>query len=330
MMTAAVVGNHAATRPAVPRSAADDSTGAILEAAFHELANGGSSEATTDLTADASSQREVQQLFAEMAARHVTLVRDFMFELTLIPIAPKWAENCRSAIESLERGAEGMQREELVGALQNFAVLLRRIATSNAALIEGDRRTAVLSAYEQLQELLPEAFAAEPDRERRDAIIVDALLGQIPADAITRQRLQGAGWYSLETLYRASASELASVTGIELEAAEAITDRFTAYREQRVSEPPDPMRGRERQELDHLLGELLARHQAFCRAEEEEDKLQKRAIRRERGLLLRRIEVLLAQLGELTLVEELQRLPITRKIARVKRLARYMGQHASG
>src|SRR4029077_13198025 len=91
-----------------------------------------------------------------------------------------WAGICEPAVSSLRRAAEKLEFAELATALAAFGAALAAAHASGLRVIEGERRTALLERYERLSALMPDAFALDMDRERRETVILQSLLMQIP------------------------------------------------------------------------------------------------------------------------------------------------------
>jgi hypothetical protein len=104
-----------------------------------------------------------------------------------------------------------------------------------------------------------------------------------------------------------------------MDSANAIIRRFQAYWRERTEEPLTKSEERTKRRLRELLAELGKAHEEFERAETEEDRERKRNARNTRRDRALAMNVLLAQLGEVDLVEELERFPTERRISRVQK-----------
>jgi hypothetical protein len=273
-----------------------------------------------ELEPDVAATAEMQRLFGEIAAHHAGHLRDFVIELSLSPTGKAWLEACAPAVEALELAAAKIQHRALVEALVRFREVCKAAQGSPRTNIEGEPRQAILASYEALRELLPGAFDVAAQRDRREPIVLSALIAQVPGiTSLDVHRIYGAGAMSLSTLVRAGAGELSSVTGIPRERCAAILARVSAYHRQRT-EHPAAGDGRER--LRGLLEALRRCEENFREAEEAEDRARKRELRRERLQLAKQVELELTDLGNLDLVADLRRESTERKIARVDRWLR--------
>jgi hypothetical protein len=265
-----------------------------------------------------SDLNEVRQLFAQLAANHVRQVRDFLIELRWGEATVDWAGICEPAVSSLRRAAEKLEFAELATALAAFGAALAAAHASGLRVIEGERRTALLERYERLSALMPDAFALDMDRERRETVILQSLLMQIPdVKKVTIDKLYAAGMTTLETMLLTKPNDIVATTGIDLELAERIVERFKEYREEVVATRPDATRSREREQVATLARRLRQEHEEYERAATDwsrEGSARKKQLRRTREKTLLDIQVLLARLGEVDRLAELEKVPFEQKL----------------
>jgi len=265
---------------------------------------------------------EVRSLFAQLAANHVRQVRDFMIDLRWSDATADWVSVCLPALNSLRRAADKLDLLELCTALDHFGDTL--IATKNAAArsIAGDQRAAILASYQELVQVLPQAFSLDVDRSQRESVILQSLLLQIPGvKKVTIDKLYAAGLSTLEAMLLANAGDVAATTGLDLALATRIVDHFRAYRDQVKSAVPDATRAQEREQIATLTARLRAEHRAFEAAaqgwsREAEDR--KKELRRVRAQTLLDIQVLLARLGEVDRLKEIERVPFEKKLTHLE------------
>jgi hypothetical protein len=295
-----------------------------LDAAFSDATHVGPHPAGEgNVATDEATQAEIQRLFAQIAAHHSAQIRDFVLELSHGDTTRQWAELCAPAVGSLKRAAATIKHDLLVVTLEEFERALKAALRSNFVSITGDYRKSLLIGYERLKQVLPAAFDVRSDRDRREPVIIDSLLRQVPGmHALCIARLYAAGVSSLTALYSARPADLCATAGIDPDLARAIVEHFEAYRIERGQTAPDKGRKSERNELRSIIDTLAAREQEYREAEENEDRRRKREIRNERTALVQRLDLLLAQLGEIDLVNELKRIPVDRKIKRIDRYLR--------
>ena len=265
-----------------------------------------------------STLNELRELFGHLAANHVGPVREFVIDLRWGEASCEWIPVCSSAVESLCRAAQKLAMTELEEALKTFDAATKAAAGEPRTIVEGAARERILAAYDQLAVLLPKAFALDMDRAQRESLIVQSLLLQIPeVHRVTIERLHAAGLNGIAMLGDARPHEIADTAGIPPKLAERIVEAFSAYRDERHAHPSDAIHGRERALLDKLLNELEAHHAGFEQASEgwtPQAKEAKARLRRERHKTLMEISVILARIGEIALLQRLEKLPFDRKL----------------
>jgi hypothetical protein len=292
--------------------------GSVLDAFDALMADGptGPPSHETDLT-------PVRELFGELAASHMRHVRDFMIDVKWGEATRDWLEICVPAVTSLFRAAERLGIAELATALEGFSGSLRDAITKGGArVIEGETKDTLLSAYEKLVEILPNAFALERDRNQREAVIVQSLLLSVPdVRKVTIDKLHAAGLTSLATLYDGKPDEIAVVTGISRELATRIVERFQAYRREIQNASPSDARAAEREKLSTLADTLKKHHDVYEEASKGWDadaKLRKRESFRAREETWLEISVLLARFGEVDRLAGIEKVPFGQRITQLQ------------
>lgn len=269
----------------------------------------------TDLT-------PVRELFAELAAGHMRHVRDFMIDLRWNEATRDWIDICLPAVTSLRRAAQRLDLGELASGLDRLSFELEAAATAGGRAIEGEAKDRLLGAYAELVALLPHAFALERDRTEREAVIVQALLLSIPdVRKVTIDKMHAAGLTSLEALFRASAREVADVTGISEALASRIVDRVGAYRRELHEASPKDARAAEREKLAALTASLKEHHAAFERAKDgwsAEEKAEKRARMLAREETWLAVTLVLARFGEVETLQGIEKVPFAQRITRLE------------
>jgi hypothetical protein len=265
-----------------------------------------------------ASLEEVRELFEHLAANHVGPVREFVIDLRWGEASCEWIPVCASAVESLSRAAQKLSMTELERALAAFAAATEAAAGEPSKVVDGPVRDQILAAYDVLARILPKAFALDMDRAARESRILQSLLLQIPdVHRVTVERLHAAGLNSIAMLADARPHEIAETTGIGRKLAERIVETFSSYRDERQAHPTTAAHGRERARLDELLNELEAHHAGYEHAAEawsSEATAAKARHRRERQRTLMAISVILARMGEIALLQRLEKLPFDRKL----------------
>jgi hypothetical protein len=180
--------------------------------------------------------------------------------------------------------------------------------------VKEDLRT----AYAGLVEVMPDGFAPDGERNRREPIIVRSLLMQLSeVHPLELDQLNQAGLSSLGAFFVARPEDLAQTTGIAIGLARSIVEQFQKYRREIETTAPANGRAAERTTLIALVEELRLQHQGYERASSawtEQANAEKKRLRGERTQTLLKLSVVLARLGEVELVDRIEKLPFERKI----------------
>jgi chemotaxis protein histidine kinase CheA len=265
---------------------------------------------------------EVRRVFNEVAAIHVAQVRDVMLELSYGDAEPSWIESTQPALRSLRTMAAQMDLTDLCQTLDDFCVAVDA-AVGGRARIDDDGKADLLRRYQRLIELIPQAFELDAERDRREPIIVEALLYQIEGvEKRTIEKLFSVGLHRLDALMRATADEIEVVAGLRPEVAGAIVEQFRSYRSSASAtlSAPDPVA--ERRQLGDLLITLSVQNDEYSHAAAgwtDESRARKRDARKQREQTFQRIKVALARLGEREQLARLEKLPFDERIAMLDR-----------
>jgi len=267
----------------------------------------------------------VRELFAELAANHMRHVRDFMIDVKWGEVTRDWIHICLPPVRTLKRAAERLELVELCAALDALGAELDGANAAGGQMLDAAEKAKLLEAYEKLVELLPQAFALDQDKTQREAVIVQALLLQVPdVRKVTIDKLHAAGLTTLSTLFDANAADVAHVAGIAEPLAERIVERMQAYREELKRTSPQDARASEREKLAALSERLKEHHEAYeaaARGWSAEDKAKKRDSFRAREETWLAISVLLARFGEVERLAGIEKIPFA---ARISQLADYL------
>ena len=274
-----------------------------------------------DRVTTADDRAALRDLFAELAGHHLAQLRDLMIEVQGGTALAGWIDLSLPAVSSVRAMAEQLELGDLCAALDRLSAALET-ARAGGGAITGPARDGLLDAYQPLLDLVPGALELDGESGRREPIIAQALLRQVPGvETLAIERIVAASLLSITALADARPDELAAVTGLPLELAGAVVDRFRAYRAQAgVVAAPDP--AAEHAALAELLATLRAQnaaHDEAARGWSPEDRERKRATRRERAATLLRIHVCLARLGQVDRLVELDRLSFRRKADTIER-----------
>lgn len=312
--------------PPTPSSSATSTSAALLmdevDRSFDTMMTSPStppSEASGELTPEELA--EAQRLFREISVNYLTPVRSLMIELSFGDPHREWLALCRPALVSLARAAKDMLLLDLSTALSALTQAIDRVDTSKTTLLDAKAREILHAAYEPLVALLPEAFAVNSERDRREPIIVQSLLRQVPdVRKVAMDRLFAAGLITLEMLYQARPQELTETAGLPLDVAERVVARFQRYKREFSTNVPTPKHTRELGTLELLTKKLEEQNASFEDARQTYSHPEEaRRLRQERASTLLEINLVLARLGVVDLVDKLERLPFRNKAEELRR-----------
>ncbi len=288
------------------------------------------------VTPESSSEEEmntddqviVEQLFGDIASNYARPIKNFMFELKRGTATKDWIEICRPAMQGITRAAEGMGLRQAAQRMMDFEAALSLAQQSEQRVLAGEVRDLLMWCYEDLIQVMPQAFVVGEEEQQREGIIINSLLAQIPdVGRVTIEKLYRAGLTSLDTLYLARREELAVATGISIELSEPICAKFQAYRAGLEASNRDVKDVGQRNRLAEFVDELKRQHEGFLRASEDANLSdQKRDYREQRQSCVLWINVLLAEVGEVDLVCELQKMSFER---RIQRLEEYLASNSA-
>lgn len=310
----------------VEGSLGDDEDGGDwgLDDLFTQLESGGVPAGVEEgdaVDGDASAQANAE-LFLDMVAHHARPLREFVLALSMGPATRDWLEIVRPVVLNLAKGAEALDQRDLEKTLLRFDGVLARALATPGQKIAGAVREALLEAYLPLSDAMPEAFDVQEERQQREPLLVHHLLRQVPGvHKITIDKLYAAGLGSLDALCDSSADDLVAVGRLDSTRAQGIVKRFKDYRTQHAVAPTEQEEphGLARQQLKVLLADLTVVQHSFLEAEVAEDRAAKRNARARRHELGLEIAVVLVQMGEVDLVEVLERSSTERKLEELRR-----------
>jgi hypothetical protein len=254
-----------------------------------------------------------------MAVGFARPVRDFLLDLVLGPTTKQWLDIARAPVQNLLKGAVEFELTELAAALVDFNRGLEDARNALGAMVTGVERERLLAHYEALARALPMAFDLKGERSRREPMVVHHLLLQVQGvHKLAIDKLHAAGLASLEGLGRSSVEDLMAHARLERDGAEGIVRRFQSYLRERTEQILERGEAQVKQRLLGLIDALGQAHQEFLRADADEDRAAKRRARVDRRARALEMNVLLAQLGELDLIADLERSATDRRIERMR------------
>jgi hypothetical protein len=271
--------------------------------------------------------------FEELAVGHTAPIRSFMLEVRWGEAQTSWIELARPALKSLRAMASQVEHPTLPAALDAFDAALAELLRPGAAPVLGQSaREALLAAYAPLLAAMPGAFELEGERDRREPVVVRALLEQVSGlEPLMIDRMLAAGLGRLETLYQAKGDEIAVVASVPPDIAEATAARVQAFRRATPAALAAPDGGAAAQELRALVGELGEDIRAFetaARGWSAADRETKKRIRRQRDVDFARVTIALARLGEVDLALRLPKVPFQRRLEELEALSRRLSAAA--
>ncbi len=267
-------------------------------------------------------QTPVRELFADIAANYVRAVRNFMIEIHRGDTAKEWIDICQPAVLSIKRAAEKMELPDVHRAVEDFDAVLDLASNSEGRFVTGEIRDELIQTYDELVTLMPQAFTLDAERDQRETIIIHSLLSQVPdVRKVTVDKLYAAGLTTLEVFFLAKPEDLAATAGIPDWLGAKIVEKFQTYRNEMQSVAPDANRTAERAKLSTLVHDLRSQQEGYERASSgwtEDAAEEKKRLRQARQDTLLQINVVLAQLGEVDLIHEIEKLPFERRIDRLE------------
>jgi len=264
-------------------------------------------------------QAIVEDLFADIAANYARPVKNFIFELRRGTATKDWVDICRPAMQGITRAAEGMGLRVAAQHMVDFEAALSLASQSEERVLSGELRDLLLWCYEDLIKVMPQAFTVGEEEQQREGIIIHSLLMQIPdVGRVTVEKLYRAGLTSLDTLFLAKKEDLAVATGIPVVLSERICEKFQAYRTGLQSKR-DVADSGQRSRLADMVTELRRQHEGYVEASDNPAQAaEKREYRNSRQAVVLWINVTLAEVGELELINELQKLSFDKRIQRLE------------
>ena len=275
-----------------------------------------------------SEQTEVEKLFLNISGAYLQPVKDFMSELQSGAVSKQWIDICMSSLRIIEDAGTKMSLEKINQILERFKKLMLQAKTSGNQYINREIRLQLLKEYANLSTLLPEAFATSGSHATRgsvrDTIIINAILRKIPGvGPVSRNKLIAAGMNTLDKYYMASVKDLAVVSGITEHQAESICQAFAAYREahQVAVDRSQQIQGSLTRLFRYLkdLKQVHDRYKDLTRLAlySNEHETERNQIRLSRQKTMWEINITLAELDAVNLIEDFRKMIFDRRIQRL-------------
>ena len=289
--------------------------------------NGPKASSLGEIVVDGVSTPEdlaaVRKLFDEVARGYISQIRNVMLEVKWGEARTEWLSVCDAVLRSVRRMADKMEMPELCTALDGFQSAIAKVRKAGQGNVAGAERDVLLAAYEPLLKAMPQVFELDAERNRREPVILQSLLRQVPdVEKLTIDRLYAAGLTSLDLFYQAKPDEIAATSSITLELATRIVELFQRYRAASGAHVGAATMAEEYKQLTSLTAQLRKQHVAFeeaAAAWSRDAIARKKELRRTRTTTLQQIQVSLARLGEVDRIGDLEKLPFGRKIEQIER-----------
>lgn len=271
---------------------------------------------TGEIPLDATVART---LFDSMVAEHATPIRDFMIEVRLGEPLRTWVDFAMPAVRTIMRSADGMALEDFVTRLGRFADALSLASTGAESLIRGEVRQSIIDRYNDLITYLPEAFELEVESNKRESVIVHALLQQVEdLNMVGIDRIYAAGLTSLALYYVARASDIAEIAGLPIDAADRVIAKFREYRLRIEGISPGQNREQEVHRVGAIADELdrlTQRYEGMVDDDSASALRSRREIRKQRAALATELGLFMARLGEVDRLRAIERRPFAARVA---------------
>jgi hypothetical protein len=284
-----------------------------------------------DANAGDLDRAAVRELFSEIAAGQAAPVRTFVGALQTRTANREWLEICRPVMGVLIESATSLELGDAAEPMRQFAAALDLAAESTQGQdgeIDDAARELILEAFQSMAKAFPQAFALGGAENRRDSMLLHALLKQVSGVGIvTLDALYGAGLSSLDAVIHATATELATTTGVALPLCEAICRRLRDHQQEVEKTSHLPAEHRHSARLRELLTALTREQDAYERLADgtgvdEARTERKRSARRSRNLCALKIEACLVEMGEIERADKMRALSFDK---RIEFLAQFLG-----
>jgi hypothetical protein len=277
-----------------------------LDAAFDNACSLAPGNDTGHAELQADEEASIQALFAEITAAYAVPLKNFIFDLHRHAASRDSIECCRLVLRSIRSAAERVNLPETVRRMEELdrSLALGQVGTNR--FLEGEVRDQILSDYDSLTKVLPESFHIGDESRRREDIIIQSLLQEIPGvGCVTLEKLYESGLGSLHMLFLANPEDLAAATAIRRPLCEKICLRMKQYRGEIEVRASDSGQSEHRSRLAEISNELRKLGDSEGRGNSpgpaKPQEVEKRERRKQRiGLFLEASN--LAELGELDLI----------------------------
>jgi len=260
-------------------------------------------------------QQAFRDTFAIIAKLHISPLRELMYHLSVGCTPRAWVTQTRPVLAPLFDAARQTSQAELLDALSELDTALELAGAENTALVGPVSRGAIQQAYARLGKHMPDTFGMPRSSDGKRLLVLEALLLQVPnVHRRVLTKLYAAGIASIQQLLQGSADELARAAGLDQKLASAIIEHVSRFARERKGLDPARLRARVTEQMRALIGRLSQLQSEFERAESAGNQVRKKAVRRARDGAVLELQRLVAELGEVELLEELKRSSVRAKV----------------
>jgi hypothetical protein len=289
---------------------------AAVDDAFSQWMAG---ESPTELMQEAGAfdhdQRAFRDTFSIIAKLHISPLRDLMYHLSVGCTPRAWVTQTRPVLSPLFDAARQTAQTDLLDALSELDTAMELAEAETSALVGPVSRGAIQHAYARLGKLLPDAFGPPRFADGKRLLLLEALLLQVPnlhRRALTK--LYAAGISSVQQLLQGGPEELARAAGLDRQLASSIIEHVSRFARERNGLDAARLRSRVLEQLRMLVDRLGQLQSEFERAESADNQVRKKAVRRARDSAVLELQRLVAELGEIELLEDLKRSSVRAKV----------------
>lgn len=289
---------------------------AALDQAFSQWFEAEShAEHVPERPADDGDRQAFRDTFAIIAKHHISPLRELMYHLSVGCTPRAWVTQTRPVLAPLFDAARQTGQVDLLDALSELDTALELAEAENTALVGPVSRGAIQQAYARLGKHLPDAFGSPRSSDGKRLLVLEALLLQVPnVHRRVLTKLYAAGIASIQQLLQGSADELARAAGLDRQLASAIIEHVSRFARERSGLDQARLRLRVLEQMRGLVGRLSQLQSEFERAESAGNQVRKKAVRRARDGAVLELQRLVAELGEIELLEDLKRSSVRAKV----------------
>jgi hypothetical protein len=286
---------------------------------------------TPHAPAEQGDEAAWRETFSAIAKLHIQPLRELMYHLSSGCTPRTWVQQTRPVLNPLFDAARQTGDADLLDALGELDTALELADAEATALVGPVSRGAIQQAYARLGVQLPETFGPARSTDGRRLLVFEALLLQVPnVHRRVLTKLYAAGIGTIQQLLQGNSEELSRAAGIEQPLAAAIIEHVSRYSRERSGLDPSRLRGRVVEQLKTVAGRLTQLQTEFERADIADNQVRKKAVRRARDAAVLELHRLVAELGEVELLEELKRCSVRAKVALLQSYFQQVDPSANG